>query len=331
MSCAFATAVPIVDRRKSRVGNESVRVLSPHPVAKRAIRVVTQARPFGAGPSSSMTLRLHGSFATALLLFAVAAACGKEALHDPAPTIPAQPPSPIDVVVADPIAKPTPFEPAAPPFETPAPKSASDDPLPASWSGPSIPKLAFADAMARARTARDAFAKLGGPPTVAAGADAGADDPRKGWFTKAYPTVDRASRMYAAAFHAEDASREGRIDAIAEAAELDLSMSQKLDDAGIGAMPATWRTDPAIASTFEDVAVGPTRRWREEARALAKQCVETARAIGVATPSAKKCTTLPTGARVKVAKQGADAGASCACDPGDPLCSASLGGWCSSP
>lgn len=279
-----------------------------------------------------MTLRPHGPFAAALLLFV--AACGKEALHEPPPTIPAQPPSPIDVVVADPIAPPTPFEPTAPPLEAPAPKSASDDPLPASWSGPSIPKLAFADAMARARSARDAFTKLGPPPQLPPVAvDAGSpDDPRKGWFTKAYPTVDRASRMYAAAFHAEDASREGRIDAIAEAAELDLTMSRKLDDAGIGAMPAAWRTDPAIASTFEDVAVGPTRRWREEARALAKQCVETARAIGVATPSAKKCTTLPTGARVttKVAK-GSDAGASCACDPGDPLCSASLGGWCSSP
>jgi len=279
-----------------------------------------------------MTLRLHGSLATALLLFACAAACGKEALHDPAPIIPAQPPSPVDVVVADPIAKPTPFEPAAPPLEAQAAKSPSDDSLPASWSGPSIPKLAFADAMARARSARDAFAKLGPPPLrTPVAADAGTpDDPRKGWFTKAYPTVDRASRMYAAAFHAEDASREGRIDAIAEAAELDLTMSQKLDDVGIAAMPAAWRTDPAIASTFEDVAVGPTRRWREEARALAKQCVETARAVGVATAAAKKCATLPTGARTKVAK-GSDAGASCACDPGDPLCSASLGGWCSSP
>lgn len=254
------------------------------------------------------------------------AACGKEAVREAGPmTIPAQPP--VDIVLADPVT-PAPLDvpPSALPLADPS------DPLPPTWTGPAIPKLAFADAMARARAARDSFTRLGPPPQPTSAADPAAEDPRKGWFTKAYSAVDRASRMYAAAFHAADAAREGRIDAIAEAAELDLAMSQRLDDVGLGAMPIAWRSDPSIASTFEDVAVGPTRRWREEARALAKQCVETARAIGVATDAAKKCVTLPTGARTKVAKKGGvDAGPPCACDPGDPLCSASLGGWCGSP
>ncbi|MBS2016492.1 MAG: hypothetical protein JST00_26645 [Deltaproteobacteria bacterium] len=265
-------------------------------------------------------------------LISIVAACGKEALPDAPPSIPAQPAS-IDVVVSEPIAAAATTAPLSAPTPSPrqesapAPPEPVADPLPATWSGPSIPKLAFADAMARARAARDDFTRLGPAPRAAA-ADASVDDPQKAWFAKAYPAVDRASRMYAAAFHAGDAAREGRIDAIAEAAELVLTLSQRLDELGLAAMPVAWRTDPALASTFEDVAVGPTRRWRDEARALAKQCVETARATGVVTPAAKTCASLPTGARAKVAKRASDAGASCACDPGDPLCSASLGGWC---
>ena len=149
----------------------------------------------------------------------------------------------------------------------------------------------------------------------------------KAWYAQAQVQVDQASRMYAAAFHASDAPREGRVDAIAEAAELDMTMARNLDDAGLGSMPAAWRADPAVASTFEDIAVGPTRRWRDEARVLARQCVQTAREQAVLTDAARRCTALRTGATPKTARRGADAGA-CACDPGDPLCSASLGGWC---
>jgi hypothetical protein len=163
---------------------------------------------------------------------------------------------------------------------------------------------------------------------AAGAADASADGPLKVWFTQVQSSVDRASRMYAAAFHAEDAPREGRIDAIAEAAELALVMSRTLDDAGVGAMPRGWRSDPAVASSFEDVAVGPTRRWRDEARVLARECVITARDLAVTTDAARRCTTLRTGSPVPKRAQIADAGAGCACSRGDPLCSASLGGWC---
>jgi hypothetical protein len=149
----------------------------------------------------------------------------------------------------------------------------------------------------------------------------------KTWFAHAQTFVDQASRMYAASFHAPDAPREGRIEAIAEAAELDMTMARSLDEAGLASLPVTWRADPAIASSFEDIAVGPTRRWRDEARVLARQCVDTARDAGVITDAARRCAALRTGTTAK-AKRAPAANGGCACSPGDPLCSASLGGWC---
>ena len=121
----------------------------------------------------------------------------------------------------------------------------------------------------------------------------------KTWFGQAQSFVDQASRMYAASFHAPDAPREGRIDAIAEAAELDMTMARSLDEAGLGSLPVAWRADPAVASTFEDIAVGPTRRWRDEARVLARQCIDTARDSGVLTEAARRCAALRTGTPLK--------------------------------
>jgi hypothetical protein len=251
----------------------------------------------------------------------VTAACGKQVVDRPA--APA-----LEVVVheADPLPEKAPVTPptladreaasALPPVEAEA------DPLPKSWTGPIVPGLAFADALRKARGARDAFAHLPAPAPKAA------EPALKAWFAQAQVQVDQASRLYAAAFHAPDAPREGRIDAIAEAAELDLSLARTLDDAGLGALPVAWRSDPAVASTFEDIAIGPTRRWRDEARVLARQCVQTARDEAVETEAARRCAALRTGAIVRTARHAADAGAGCACDPGDPLCSASLGGWC---
>lgn len=250
-------------------------------------------------------------------------ACGKQVM-EPAPS------TPLEVVVpqpADPRADKAPVTPttaadreAAAAIETP-----QLDPdtlvMPKSWSAPIVPGLAFSDALRKARGARDAFARLTAPAVKAK------EPAMKAWFAQAQTQVDQASRMYAAAFHAPDAPREGRIDAIAEAAELDMTMARSLDEAGLGAMPVAWRSDPAVASTFEDIAVGPTRRWRDEARVLARQCVATARDEAVLTEAARRCALLRTGITAKAARQ-ADAGAGCACDPGDPLCSASLGGWC---
>ena len=251
-------------------------------------------------------------------------ACGKQVVE------PAASP-PLDVVVPQP-ADPQPAKAAVTPT-TPADREAAaaltapePEPealvMPKSWSGPIVPGLAFSDALRKARGARDAFSRLSAPAAKAK------EPAMKAWFAQAQTQVDQASRMYAAAFHAPDAPREGRIDAIAEAAELDMTMARSLDEAGLGAMPVAWRSDPAVASTFEDIAVGPTRRWRDEARVLARQCVATARDEAVLTEASRRCALLRTGITAKAARQAADAGAGCACDPGDPLCSASLGGWC---
>ena len=229
---------------------------------------------------------------------------------EPPPRVAAQPPPGRDVDAAIAVAV------AADPEPEP-------DRMPKAWAGPIVPGLGFTDALRKARGARDAFGRLAVPAATAK------EPVVKVWFAQAQVQVDQASRMYAAAFHAADAPREGRIDAIAEAAELDMTMARSLDDAGLGSMPVTWRADPAVASTFEDIAVGPTRRWRDEARVLARQCVQTARDQAVLTDAARRCAALRTGAPLRTGRRGADAGtAGCACDPGDPLCSASLGGWC---
>ena len=254
-----------------------------------------------------------------LAALAALVGCGKLAIE-------AAPP-PVDLVVAvpaEPRAERAPAPPTRPEHEADVAAAAEAEPeaMPKTWTGTIVPGLGFVDALRKARSAREAFGRLAAPA-------AAAKEPAvKAWFAQAQAQVDQASRMYAAAFHAGDAPREGRIDAIAEAAELDMSMARSLDDAGLGAMPVAWRADPAVASTFEDIAVGPTRRWRDEARVLARQCVQTARDQAVLTEAVRRCAALRTGAPPKAGRRGADAGAACACDPGDPLCSASLGGWC---
>ena len=305
------------------------------------VSIVTGDHP-SATPSRGPNPRMRPTRDRALLVTSIVgsvalagclAACGKQALEPSTASAGATPP--LDVVVGDPSpARPLPLEPTAVPAPeprasvTPAASEPDAEPeaLPKSWTGPIVPGLSFADALRKARGARDAFSHLT-PPAASA-----KEPVMKVWFGQAQSLVDQASRMYAAAFHAPDGVREGRIDAIAEAAELDMTMARNLDDAGLGALPAAWRSDPAVATTFEDIAVGPTRRWRDEARVLARQCIDTARDTGVATDAARRCALLRTGAPLKIAKRtaGADAGAPCACAAGDPLCSASLGGWCGS-
>lgn len=271
----------------------------------------------------------------ALPALGAAAACGKQPV-DPRSPSSAAAPSPIEVVIGDPTSQPPVVPVVAPKPErereqqTTTARASEPEPepepeaLPKTWTGPTIPGLSFADALRKARGARDAFGRLAPPATNAKEAS------MKTWFGQAQSFVDQASRMYAASFHAADAPREGRIDAIAEAAELDMTMARSLDETGLGSLPIAWRADPAVASTFEDIAVGPTRRWRDEARVLARQCIDTARDMGVLTDAARRCAALRTGTPLK-AKRGPDPNAGCACSPGDPLCSASLGGWCGTP
>jgi len=266
------------------------------------------------------------------LVLVVVAACGKEAV--PLPSAPSA--APVELVIGEPAPPPAPTakptasartEPAAkPPERDPASEAERerDEALPPAWTAPIVPGLGFSDALRKGRAARDAFERLTPPPPNAK------EGTLKVWFGQAQLLVDQASRMYAGAFNAKDAPRDGRIDAISEAAELDMTMARTLDEQNLGSMPAAWRSDPAVAGTFEDVEVGPTRRWRAEARVLSRQCVDTARESNVATDAARRCAALRTGLPLKVVRQAPDAGAGCACSPGDPLCSASLGGWCAS-
>lgn len=301
----FIGVVRIVTRTPFAAGNPSGRALSGSPRTMRAT------------PAKNLPLLV--------LLGAVAvAACGKDALAPVA--VPAA--APVDLVIGEP-APPAAPKVAVVPRPAPAPPVTLEreadvelEPLPKAWAAPIVPTLGFGDALRKGRAARDAFERLAPPPPNAKEATL------KAWFGQAQMLVDQASRMYAGAFHAKDATREGRIEAIAEAAELDMTMARTLDEQNLGSMPPAWRSDPAVAGTFEDVEVGPTRRWRSEARVLTRQCVDTARESNVATDAARRCAALRTGLPAKVARQTADAGAGCACSPGDPLCSASLGGWC---
>jgi hypothetical protein len=270
-------------------------------------------------------MRFRGLVAVTAPLLVACVACGKYTVDPPPATAGATEVVVGDPVTAAPIATPPKVEWAPEPTSAqgaPFESDPSAEPLPATWTGPIVPGLSFDEALKKARDAREAHGRL-----VVPGAN-DKPDVVKAWFARAQALVDQASRMYAAAFHAPDAPREGRIDAIAEAAELDMMMMRSLDDAGLGSLPIAWRADPALASTFEDIAVGPTRRWRDEARVLARQCIDTARETNVLTDAARRCAAIRTGAPSKRAKRGTDAGAPCACAPGDPLCSASLGGWC---
>jgi hypothetical protein len=294
----------------------------------------TRSPPARERPTLHAALRLAAA-AACLALPGALGACGKEAVSAPTSLAP-----PLDILIADPSAPPPPVvAPRAPPVRpteraAAAPEAAPEalpepDPLPKTWTAPIVPGLAFADALRKARAARDAHGRFGAAPSTTKEAEL------KAWFTQGQAFADQASRMYAAAFHAPDAPREGRIEAIAEAAELDMRMARSLDEAGLGVMPQAWRADPTIASSFEDVAVGPTRRWRDEARVLARQCMQTARELVVVSDAAQRCAALRTGVPPRTARRAPerapDARPGCACAPGDPLCSASLGGWCGAP
>jgi hypothetical protein len=199
--------------------------------------------------------------------------------------------------------------------------------LPVSWSVTFGHTRTFVEAIRIARTARASFDVIAATSVVT---DAGTPTPKQ--FERASSLLDQGSRQFAAAYHAPDASSANKIDALREAADMILAWSRRIDEAGLARAPATYRSDSAVALTFEDVANGPAKRWREEGLALVHLCIESARASGISSPSARDCSTMRQSYARVIGKKPlamADAGASgCACDPGDPLCSASMSGWC---
>jgi hypothetical protein len=207
--------------------------------------------------------------------------------------------------------------------------------LPVSWANTFGHNKPFAEAIKTARTSRTSFETVA--KTVTTSGDGGLPTPKE--FERVSSLLDQGSRQFAAAYHAPDATPTARIDTLREAASMILAWSRQLDEAGLARAPAQYRSDPSVALTFEDVANGPAKRWREEGLALVTLCVESARTSNIDTAAARECGGLRKSYERVLAERrssktsaaaGKDAGAptGCACDPGDPLCSASMSGWC---
>lgn len=145
------------------------------------------------------------------------------------------------------------------------------------------------------------------------------------WFSDVNRRAQDMSGWYAHAFRAPNAKPEEKIAVVLLAAESALRIGKRLDEVGLGTMPKTWRTDPSLAVTFEDVSMGPAKRWREEGLALVQLCIEAAFDANVHDASTKKCQALRKAegtAVIRRAFRRGDAGAQgCRCAPGDPLCS----------
>jgi hypothetical protein len=152
------------------------------------------------------------------------------------------------------------------------------------------------------------------------------------WFSDVNRRAQDMSGWYAHAFRAPNATAEQKVAVALLAAESALRIGKRLDDVGLGAMPKTWRTDPSLAVTFEDVSMGPAKRWREEGLALVQLCIEAAFDSNVHDASTKKCQALRKAEGTAVIRRAfarSDAGAQgCRCAPGDPLCSEPQT-WCS--
>jgi hypothetical protein len=151
------------------------------------------------------------------------------------------------------------------------------------------------------------------------------------WFADVNRRAEDMSSWYAHAFRAPNATPEEKVAVVLTAAESALRLAKRLDDAGLGSMPKTWRADPSLAVTFEDVSMGPAKRWREEGLALVQLCIEAAFDTNVHNASTKKCQALRKAEGTAVIRRAyarGDAGAQgCRCAPGDPLCSEPMT-WC---
>jgi hypothetical protein len=209
--------------------------------------------------------------------------------------------------------------------------------LPISWSHTYGHNKPFAEAIQSARKVRSSFESVAS--SVTPSSDGGLPSAKE--FERVSALLDQGSRQFAAAYHAPDATPSSRVDTLREAAAMILAWSRRLDEAGLARAPAHYRSDPSVALTFEDVANGPAKRWREEGLALVTLCVESAKISNIDTAAARECGGMrKTYARIFAERRapppaavGKDAGGTtaatgCACDPGDPLCSASMSGWC---
>jgi len=182
----------------------------------------------------------------------------------------------------------------------------------------------YADAIKNMYSARISYVTAVTP--LFAAVDAGA--PSATDFEAANSLIDQLNRRSAAAFYAPDATNEQRIEVLDEISTLLLRWSQKLDEMGLAKTPASYRTSGKIALTFEELTHGPAKRWRGEGLTLANLCVQRAKSDHVETSAARACNTLLKTYTTPSTTPPSKSQPECACNPGDPLCSASMSGWC---
>ncbi len=189
-------------------------------------------------------------------------------------------------------------------------------PLSGAWAATFGHTLSYADAMRNVATARAAFLAASKPLFES---DGGVPAPEE--FQKANAQMDLLNRRFAGAYYAPNATKDERLAVLEEASVTLLRWERRLDEVGLHVTPATYRSDRRLSLTFEDVTEGPAKRWRNEGYQLSKLCLERA-----------ACKQLHDTYKTAMAKQGAPAKtpapAECACHPGDPLCSATMSGWC---
>jgi hypothetical protein len=263
---------------------------------------------------------LMGSFGVALVACAASNASGPE--HVRVPDVP----QPVEVAKVGPapeIPEPAPVPVPGRPDEEP-----DTIPLSGAWAATFGHTASYADAIQTVRKARDAFDAAEKPLLVAT--EGGLPSPVE--FQRANLAMDILNRRLAAAYYAPNANVEERIAVLEAAASKLLEWSRRLDGLGLSVTPAAFKADPRLALTFEEVTEGPAKRWRNEGYQLAKLCVERAESEHVDNAATKSCKALhDTYRRVLVrepATAKSKAPAECACNPGDPLCSATMSGWC---
>lgn len=187
--------------------------------------------------------------------------------------------------------------------------------LPVSWASAFGHHEPFAQASAVVHARAEALAGAIAP-------DAGAIDAEA--LERITSRLDAFTRASATAFHAPDATLDGKLAAVADAAETILAWSRRLDAFGFESTAGRFQADPRVGLSFEDVAHGPGRRWRGEGLALAKLCITLADRDGK-TRLAAECRSF---VEHNPTTDPGTATRGCACDPGDPLCSSSMSGWC---
>ena len=193
-------------------------------------------------------------------------------------------------------------------------------PIREEWIAPHAQPTYFVPTASKATTARTALESVSKKGPV------GGYTPIT-WFGEANVLADRASRHYAAAFHAVDAKPEQRVSVALAAAEMALAWYARLDELGYTKTPAAWRADPSLALTFEEEQRGVGLRWRDEALALVRLCADVVKKNDVQGPEATRCLSLERRyGRVALARAAPTEKGTCRCAKGDPLCGSDE--WC---